>query len=96
MEDYKQKYLKLCRELAELRFFNVPTDSPSLREAKDFGESLKYDGRIIEFKHNFLKLKNVADTKPARLILALPITHNGYYPPISWTMTRRMERNIYQ
>ena len=81
MEDYKQKYLKLCRELAELRFFNVPTDSPYLREARDIGESLQYDGRIIKFKHPFLKLKNVADTKPARLILALPITHNGGISP---------------
>ena len=81
MEDSEQKYLKLCREIAELMFFNVPTDSPSLREAKDIGESLQDDGRIIKFKHPFLKLKNVADTKPARLILALPITHNGVLSP---------------
>lgn len=81
MEDYEQKYLKLCRELAELRFFNVPTDSPSLMEAKGFGESLKYDGRIIKFKHHFLKLRNIKSLGDARLILALPITHNGGISP---------------
>lgn len=59
MEDYEQKYLKLCKEIAELRFFNPPTDATSLREAKDIGESLQYDGRIIKFKHHFLKLKNI-------------------------------------
>ena len=81
MEDYEQKYLKLRREIADLRFFNVPTDSPSLREAKDFGESLKYDGRIIKFKHHFLKLRNIKILGDARLILALPITHNGGISP---------------
>lgn len=76
MEDYKQKYLKLCEEIAELRFFNVPTDSPSLREAKDFGESLKYDGRIIKFKHHFLKLRNIKILGDARLIQALSLSND--------------------
>ena len=76
MEDYKQKYLKLCGEIADLRFFNVPTDSPSLREAKDFGESLKYDGRIIKFKHHFLKLKNIKIAGDAKLIQVFQLSND--------------------